>query len=203
LRPAIEGLTDTELKEFAIDFESIAGDVPEKVEINGEIVTGDEATVTANLPNAEGKIETQPIKLKKQGNTWVIQSVEAEAEARIQKEGKQYFYNLRIETHEDEAQKMLERIAKSQVAYSLTNNGAYGDINALVGANLLADDVKTSASTGYNYSVEVSSDKKAYTAGATPAEYGKTGKRSFLLQPDKTGTSRITSKDNGGKPLKK
>ena len=203
LRPAIEGLTDTELKEFSIDFEAIAGEVPEQLQINGEIITGEEATVTANLPNAEGKIETQPIKLKKQGNTWVIQSVDEETEARIKKEGKQYFYNLRIETHEDEAQKMLERISKAELAYSLTNNGAFADINALVDANLLADDVKTSASTGYDYSIDLSGDKKQYSAGATPAQYGNTGKRSFLLTPDKTGTSRISGKDNGGKPLKK
>src|ERR1044071_6023103 len=54
LRPAIEGLTDMEMKDFAVDFEALAGDVPAEVEINGEIITGDQATVTANLPTADG-----------------------------------------------------------------------------------------------------------------------------------------------------
>ena len=54
LRPAIEGLTDMEMKDFALDFEAIAGDVPAEIEINGEIITGDQATVTANLPTADG-----------------------------------------------------------------------------------------------------------------------------------------------------
>src|SRR5678816_186280 len=35
LRPAIEGLTDDELKEFQLDFESIAKYVPSQLEING------------------------------------------------------------------------------------------------------------------------------------------------------------------------
>src|ERR1051325_43603 len=54
LRPAIEGLTDMEMKDFALDFEAIAGDVPAEIEINGEIITGDQATVTANLPTTDG-----------------------------------------------------------------------------------------------------------------------------------------------------
>ncbi|MEZ5422161.1 MAG: hypothetical protein R2682_03580, partial [Pyrinomonadaceae bacterium] len=48
LRPAIESLNDTELKDFSLDFEAIAGSIPTEIEINGEIVSGDNATVTAN-----------------------------------------------------------------------------------------------------------------------------------------------------------
>ena len=40
LRPAIEGLTDNELKEFQVDFEAVAKNVPAEVEINGEIIIG-------------------------------------------------------------------------------------------------------------------------------------------------------------------
>src|SRR4029453_1790779 len=71
LRPAIEGLTDTELKDFSVDFEAIAGQVPAEIEINGEIITGDQATVTANLPNDDGdKKEIQTIKLRKENEVW-------------------------------------------------------------------------------------------------------------------------------------
>ena len=48
LRPAIEGLTDSELKEFQVDFEAVAKNVPAEVEINGEITSGDSATVTSS-----------------------------------------------------------------------------------------------------------------------------------------------------------
>src|SRR5215217_5128098 len=51
LRPAIEGLTNTELKEFQVDFETLSVQVPEELQINGEIISGDSATVTARLPN--------------------------------------------------------------------------------------------------------------------------------------------------------
>lgn len=202
LRPAVEGLTDAELKEFQLDFERIANQIPANVTINGEVVSGNRATVTASLPGEDPeKNETQSLELRKDGDVWVILTVEEAAEARIKKEGKNYFYVLRIETHEDEARDMLDRIAKAQLAYSMQNGGVFGEIDALVGAGLLPDDVKTAESTGYNYSVTLSGDKKVYTASATPAEYGKSGRLSFVLQSDGRSTPRISSKDNGGKPL--
>ena len=204
LRPAIEGLTDAELRDFSLDFEAIAGQVPSEIEINGEIVTGDKATVTANLPsNDTEKNEIQKINLRRENGVWIILTVDDAAEKRIKTEGKQYFYNLRIETHEDEAKKMLERISKAELVYSLQNGGVCTDMTTLIGAGLLPDDVKTSTSTGYNFTVTVTPDKKQYFANATPAIYGKSGKLSFLLQLDSKGISHVTGKDNGGKPMRK
>ena len=204
LRPAIEGLTDTELKDFSLDFEAIAGQVPAEIEINGEIITGDQATVTANLPNDDGdKKEIQTIKLRKEGDVWVIMTADDEAAKKIKEEGKNYFYNLRIATHEDEARKMLERISKAELAHSLQNGGVCTDMQTLVTDGLLPDDIKTSDSTGYNYTIELIGDKHQYFATATPAVYGKSGKLSFLLQLDAKGISHLTSKDIGGKVLNK
>jgi hypothetical protein len=203
LRPAIEGLTDAELKEFSVDFESIAGQVPAVIEINGEIISGDEATVTANFPTAEGdKTELQTIKLKKESNIWVIKTADDESAQKIKAEGKSYFFNLRIETHEEEAKKMLERISKAELAHSLQNGGIYTDMSTLVTSSLLPADVKSSDSTGYKYSIELSSDKRKYYATATPAEYKKSGVRSFILTLDGGLTSRVNGKDNGGKPMR-
>lgn len=204
LRPAVEGLTDTELKEFQVDFEVIASKVPEVLTINGEVVSGDRATVTASLPGDDPeKLEAQAIDLRKEGDNWVIMTVDEVAEARIKKEGKNYFYALKIETHEDEARNMLDRISRGQLAYAALNGGVFGGIDQLVGAGLLPDDVKTSESTGYNYSIALSDDKKVWTAHATPAAYGKTGRLSFFLTSDGRSTPRISSKDNMGKPLDK
>ena len=204
LKPAIAGLTDTELKDFAVDFEALAGQIPAEVQINGEIITGDQATVTANLPNDDGdKNEIQTIKLRKESDVWIIQTVDEAAEARIKKEGKNYFYNLRIETHEEEAKKMLERISKAELAHSLQNGGVFTDMKTLVDSGLLPDDIQTSESTGYNYAIIVGKDKINYIATATPAAYGKCGKTSYFLHLDKKGISRVTSKDTGGKPLTK
>lgn len=203
LRPAIEGLTDKELADFSVDLEAIAGQVPPQLEINGEIITGDTATVTVNLPNPDtAKPELQAIKLRKEGANWVILSVDADSEAKIKRDGKNYLYNLRIETHEDEARAMLDRIAKAEMVMSAQNGGRYAEMAALVTAGLLPSDVTTSSSTGYKYSIAVSGDASKYTASAVPADHGKSGRLSFLVELDPKGQSRLTSKDNGGKPLK-
>lgn len=204
LKPAIAGLTATELKDFSVDFEAIAGQVPAEVQINGEIITGDQATVTANLPNNESdKTELQTLKLRKEGDVWVIQLVDEAAEAEMRREGRNYFFSLRIKTHEDEAKKMLDRIFKAELANSLQNGGLFADMETLIAAGLLPEDIKTSESTGYDYEIKLASDKKKYSATATPAVYNKSGKTSFLLQLDAKGIPHVSSKDNGGKPLPK
>lgn len=203
LRPAVEGLTETELNDFALDFATLAGRVPAEIEINGEVVSGDRATVTANLPGDEGKDEIQSLQLRKLNDVWIIQTADDEASQRIRKEGKAYFYNLRIETHEQEARKMLERVSKAQVAHSLQNNGLFADMATLVTSGLLPDDIRSSESTGYNYAIDVAADRKSYSASALPASYGKSGKQSFVLKLDAKGIAHVSGKDNGGKPLAK
>lgn len=204
LRPAVEGLTDAELKEFQVDFEVIASKVPEVLTINGEVVSGDKATVTASLPGDDpDKLEAQAIDLRKEGDVWVILTVDEVAEARIKKEGKNYFYALKIETHEDEARNMLDRVARGQLAFSAMNGGGFGTMEQLIGAGVLPDDIRTSESTGYNYSITLSTDKQVWSANATPAAYGKTGRLSFFLTSDGKSTPRITSRDNMGKPIDK
>src|SRR3954453_1434426 len=160
LRPAIEGLTDLELKEFQVDFESIAAVVPAEIEINGEIVSGDKATVTAKLPDEDDKMQLQEIKLRNDGGFWVILSVDDEQEKKIRTEGKNYFYNLKIETHQDEARRMLDRISKAEMVYALQNGSLYGEMKQLVDAGFLPEDAQTADSTGYKYSVQLSADKK-------------------------------------------
>ena len=73
LRPAVEGLTDEELKELGVDFGVLAQQVPLNMPINGEIITGKKATVTVKMPNDETKkIEVQEIKLRQEGDNWVV-----------------------------------------------------------------------------------------------------------------------------------
>ena len=203
LRPAIEGMTDTELKEFEVDLEVIAKHVPAQIEINGEIVTGDNATVTAKLPTEDlDKEEIQEIRLRKKGDFWVILTVDESAEKRVKKEGKNYFPALRIETHQDEARDMLDRVAKAQMAFAAQNQGNFGDMDSLINAELLPADIRSGESTGYVYSITVSPDRKKYSAAAAPAVYGKTGKLSFAVELDANGQPRLTSTDYGAKKTK-
>ncbi|HEX8289496.1 MAG TPA: hypothetical protein VF556_16050 [Pyrinomonadaceae bacterium] len=203
LRPAIEGLTEAELKDLQIDFEPIARQVPGEIEINGEIISGDTATVTAKLPDNEtDRLELQQLKLRKESNYWVILTIDEAAEKTIKKEGRNYFFALRIETHHAEAKEMLGRISKAQMVYALQNKGLYADIPALIEKGFLPNDVLSADSTGYNYAVSLSADKKNYTASAIPAVYGKTGKLSFLFQFDDKNKPRLIERDNGGFLLK-
>lgn len=202
LRPAIEGLSDTELKEFEVDLENVARFVPAAIEINGEIVSGSGATVTAKVPGDDPeKKEIQEIRLRKDKDGWIILSVDESAEARIKQEGKNYLRNLRIETHQDEAREMLNRIAKAQVAQAAQNGGKFADIRTLVDGKLLPADVMSAESTGYVYSIVVTDGGTKYYATATPAEYRKSGINSFLVRLNEKGQPLLTSKDTGGKPL--
>jgi hypothetical protein len=204
LRPAIEGLTDADLADLQLDLATIAQQIPEDIDINGEIISGNYATVTAKLPDNETKqITLQEIRLRKEGDFWMILTVDEQAESTIKKEGNQYFFNLRLQTHESEAKAMMERISKAQMVYALQNGGVYGEITALVEKGFLPEDALTADSTGYNYRIFVSSDKKKYYATAEPAVFGKTGKLSFLLELDDKKTPRLTAQENQGQPLKK
>lgn len=204
LRPAIEGLTDNELKEFQVDFETVAKNVPAEVEINGEITSGDSATVTAKLPGDDPeKPEIQEIRLRRDNGIWVILTVDETAEKQIKQQGKNYFYALRIETHHDEAKAMLDRISKAQIAFSSQNQGKFGEIPALIDAGFLPKDVLTSESTGYLYAVKLTNDRSKYSATAVPAEYGKTGTLSFLVRLSEAKAPLLSAKDMHGKPLEK
>ncbi len=203
LRPAIEGLTEAELDELKVDFEQIAVGVPAEVEINGEIISGKYATVTAKLPDNETReVKLQEIRLRNEGNYWIILTVEESAESVIKKDGNRYFLNLKIETHQSEARAMLERIFKSQSVFALQNGGLNGEIDQLITAGLLPEDVKTSESTGYTFNLVLANDKKKYYVTAVPASYGKTGRLSFLLEFDGKNP-KISSKDVKGQPIKK
>lgn len=201
LRPAVEGLTDAELKEFQLDFERIAVNVPADIQINGEIISGDTAMVTANLPTNDDldASQVQEIKLRRDNGVWVVLTVDDAAEAKIREEGNNYFYALKIESHQDDAREMLERISKAQMAFAAANKGRYAEIGELVRDELLAKDVTTSESTGYNYSVNVFDNGRKYSATATPAVYGKTGRLTFSITLDKKDQPHLTSKDMGGK----
>lgn len=204
LRPAIEGLTDAELKELQVDIESLAREVPADIQINGEIIVGDKATVTANLPDIKtNKTQIQEIKLRREGKAWIIRTLDDEAEKLVKKEGNKYFFAVRIEAHQDDVKDMLERIVKAQIVYAAQNKGVYADLPALVENSYVTADVLNPAVTGYNYKLVLSPDKKKYTVTAEPAAYGKTGKLSFLAEAEEGKNPRLESRDSGGQTLKK
>ncbi len=203
LRPAIEGLTDAELKDLQVDFEALAAQIPAEVEINGEITTGGKATVTAKLPDVETeKVGIQKINLRRNDGVWIVLTVDETVEKEVRKEGRNYFFALRLKTHHEEAKAMLERIHKAQMVYAVQNQGLYGSLPELLDKGFLPKDITAPDTTGYNYEIQISDDKQKYTAIATPAVYGKTGKLTYQFAADGNQISSIKSKDTKGKSFK-
>jgi hypothetical protein len=205
LRVAVEGLSDEEMKDLSADFEPLAAQVPNEIQITGEIITNNQATVTANLPNDEtGHLELKPLKLRREKDEWVLIIAEPDAENTAKKEGKNYFFSLRMDIHHVEAENMMQRIAKAQTVYAMQNGGGYAEMQTLISMNLLPTDVQSTKSTGYRFSVTVTGGGKKYFATAEPEVYGKSGKLSFLLESDGADKqTRLKSDDKKGQPLKK
>ncbi len=202
LSSAIKGLTDSEMKDLDVDFGFLAQNVPENMPINGEIVTGKAATVTVQLPNEEtDKLEVQEIKLRKDEANWIILVADEEGERAAKKEGKNYFFTLRMDVHHKEAKAMLDRIGKAQMIYSMKNGGKFTDLSTLINNGFVPQDAKNAVTTGYNYSVSLGPAGATYSAFATPAEYGKTGKLSFALKITKEAQPALISKDLKGKSI--
>jgi hypothetical protein len=197
-RSAIDGLSQQEYDELRPDFEKMAlavsEKIPEKIDISGEQISGDVATVFVKVLDADGKEKVQPATLIKVANNWIIG--DKENLELVKKAGKQFFFEARINAHHSDVQDLMTRISLAQVLYSQNHNGQFGNTTELVAAGVVPKDIEGTESTGYRFQINRSPDAKSWYATAEPAQYGRTGRLSFYL--DSTG---VRSGDNGGKPL--
>ena len=197
-RPAIEGLSQQEFEELRPDFEKMAlavsEKIPAKVDITGEQISGDAATVFVKVLDADGKERIEPAALIKIDNAWIVG--DKENLALVKKEGKRFFFEARINAHHSDVQDLLTRITLAQVVYSQGHAGKFGNTAELITGGLIPKDLETPESTGYRFQVFRSADAKSWYATAEPAEYGRTGRLSFYLD-----ASGVRSGDAGGKPL--
>jgi len=193
---AVEGLTPQQFEDLKPDFDNMAAAIPEKVEISGEQISGDVATVFVKDPSSDDPAAApQPAPLIRVNGEWIIGN--EESQALVNKAGKDFFFNLRITTHQNDVTDMLQKISVAELVYAQQHNGLYGDLAALIGAGLIPKDIEGTETTGYHFKVNLGKDAKTFTANAEPAQYGRTGKLSFFL--DHEG---IRSADNAGKPIK-
>ena len=114
----------------------------------------------------------------------------------VQKAGKKFFFEARINAHHSDVQDMLTRITLAQVVYSQGHNGLFGNMAELVAAGLVPKDIEGTESTGYRFQVFRATDGKSWYATAEPIQYGRMGRLSFYLD-----ASGVRSGDVGGKPL--
>jgi hypothetical protein len=193
-KPAIDGLSAAEFDDLRPDFEKMAIAFPEKLEISGEQISGDTANVFVKITDADNNVEDQSVGLIRDGGVWLVGSKE-DREV-VKKAGKQFFFEARITAHQSDAQAMLQRISIAELAYASQHNNTYADLPTLIAAGLVPKDIETPDTTGYHFHLVLTKDAKHWAVGAEPAQYGRTGRLSFVL--DQTG---IRSGDKGGKPL--
>lgn len=205
MRAAVETLSLEDAKELAPDFEPLAAQVPADLVITGEQISGTKASVFLRLPGdgSNANPTTDEITLRKEADKWVILSGDEKDESNAKKQGKAYFFNVRIDVHHLEVQSVLQQIMRAQSIISSEGKGFYADRDTLIRQGLLPVDVSNSYSTGYNFNIVVSQDKKSYHVDAVPATYGKTGKLSFLMEVSGASQPKSKSNDNRGMPLKR
>jgi hypothetical protein len=192
-RPAIDGLSEQEFDELRPDFELRAAEVPAVIELTGEQISGEDATVFMKL--GEGKdVKVEPVYLIRERGAWIVG--DRESAGLVKKQGRKFFFEQRMAAHEADVEDMLKRISAAQIAFALQHAGAFGDLNALVDAAFVPKDILGTETTGYHFSVAPGARGKGYTAHAEPARYGRTGRLSFYLDPN-----GLQKKDTGGKPF--
>jgi hypothetical protein len=197
-RSAIENLSTQEFEELRPDFEKMAlavsEKIPAKIDISGEQISGDAATVFVKVLDADGKEKIEPASLIKIDNNWIIG--DKENLELVKKAGKQFFFEARINAHHNDVQDMMTRISLAQVLYSQSHDGLFGNTAELIAAGVIPKDIEGIESTGYRFQINRSADRKSWYATAEPAQYGRTGRLSFYLD-----ASGVRSGDTGGKPL--
>ncbi len=197
-KPALDSLSKEEYEDLVPDFEktaiAVSERIPEKLDFTGEQVSADSATVFLKILDADGKEKLELATLIKINNVWILG--DRENQELVKKAGKRFFFDARIDAHHNDVQDMLTRISLAEVVYGQQHEGKFADLPTLVSLGLIPKDIESTASTGYRFRITVSPDRKSWNAGAEPAQYGRTGRLSFFLDP--TG---VRSGDVGGKPL--
>ena len=197
-QPAMEGLSAQDFEDLRPDFDKMAQAIAEKlpanIDVSGEQISGDLATVFVKVMDAAGKEKIEPATLIKVGNAWVVG--DKESLELVRKAGKKFFFEARITAHHNDVQDMMTRISLAQVLYSQSHNGMFGNIAELVAGGMVPKDIEGTESTGYRFQIIRAADGKSWYATAEPVQYGRSGRLSFYLD-----ASGVRSGDAGGKPL--
>jgi hypothetical protein len=193
-KPAIEPLSPQEFADLRPDFEKMAAVIPEQVDIGGETISGDLATVFVAVKAGDAVAKPEPLALMLVDGVWTVG--DKESQAVVRKAGKQFFFNARIDAHHSDVQDMFTRISLAELLYSQQHSGLFADLATLIAGGLVPKDIEGTDSTGYRFHINAPNGGKTWNAAAEPAQYGRTGRLSFFM--DAAG---VRSSDVGGKPL--
>jgi len=189
-RGAVEGLSAADLQELEPDFARTFAQIPEKIEAQGEQVTGDSATVTLKFDGTE---QLQTVALIRAGGEWLVGDQAALAE--VKQQGRAYFFNARMLANEDEVVDMLQHIIGAEVIYGRKYPGRCAPLAELIRLGGVPEDMQTGVVNGYRYTMILSADQSSFTASAVPIVYAKTGRLSFYAD-----INGIRAQDLKGQP---
>ncbi len=192
-KSAIDGLSPQDFEELRPEFEKMSTAVPEQIELSGEQISGDEATVFARAADdPSGQLRQEPI-IRVNG-VWLYGN--REAYQAVQSKGAAFFPETRIERHHEEVGAVLRLVAQAEAVYASQHGGSYADLAALVASKPSLKDDIASDTLGYNFRIMLGKDGRAYAVQAEPVRYGRTGRLSYYMD-----ASGYKSKDTGGKPF--
>lgn len=189
-RLAIEGLSIADIHELAPDFERLATSLPASVDIRGEQISGDKATVFVKLPN---EAHSQEIALMKVEGQWIIGDRDTQKE--LKKQGRNYFFNERMRVSEAEANEWLQEILGAELIYFKAKQ-QYAPLDELIKLGGVSKQMVDSGAIGYRFAVQVGAQGQSFAVTAVPVTYGKTGKLSFYADQ----TNLIRAEDKAGQP---
>ncbi|MFN7947465.1 MAG: hypothetical protein U0Z53_19100 [Blastocatellia bacterium] len=188
--PAVESLSPQEISELEPDFQRLAEHLPENVEISGEQISGDTATVFIKMPGAD---KTQEITLVRIDGHWRVG--DRDTYRVVKKQGHDFFFNVRISVSENEAAEWLEEIFGAEIIYQKAKS-KFTTLEELIQLGGVSKQLTSGAESGYRFELKLATDGQSFTVSAVPAEYGRTGRRSFFM--DQTGV--IRAEDRKGQP---
>src|SRR6185295_3416383 len=143
-RSAIESLSPQEFEELRPDFEkmslAVTEKMPAKIDISGEQISGDVATVFVKILDPDGKEKVESAALIKLDNHWIIG--DKENLELVKKAAKQFFFEARINAHHSDVQDMMTRISLAEVLYSQNHNGQFGNLAELITAGAVPKDIE-------------------------------------------------------------
>jgi hypothetical protein len=189
-RAAVEGLTPSELKDLEPDFAQTFSKIPDKIDAQGEQITGDTATVFLKF---DGINELQPVSLIRSGGEWLVG--DKESLDLVKAQGGSFFFNTRILVNEREVYEAMQRIIGAEVIYSGKFEGRFASMQELIRLGALSKDYETMIADGYRFALTIGGDQKSFFATATPLAHGKTGKLSFYAD-----INGIRAEDIKGRP---
>ncbi len=173
-RDAVEGLSDEDMAELVPEFQQTFADIPEKIEVRGEQISGEAATVFAKFGDAA---DVQEVSLVRQDGRWLVG--DREALAQVQTERTAFFFNTRIRVNHNEVFDLMKRLTGTEDVRFRAKK-AYATLDELVAEEGFAEDIKSGVANGYRFTVNLTPDKQAFTLVAVPVRYGRTGKLSFF-----------------------